>query len=256
MELPKNHLKHKLAAGHISYGIWHGMVDTYAAEICAGAGFDWVMIDGEHTPFDFRSMLLHAQVMAAHDSAVFVRPPIGDSVFLKQLLDAGIQNFLIPMVESADQARELLAAIHYPPKGKRGVGAALGRASQWARIPDYMQKAADELCLILQVESVKGMEELENICQIEGVHGVFIGPADLAASMGYPGGQLKDEVRAEVKRGLEIIKSHKKITGVLAFSEPYIQEYTDAGANFIAICSDALMLAESSAKMAQQYVKK
>ena len=119
-----------------------------------------------------------------------------------------------------------------------------------------MQKASEELCLILQVESVAGMEELENICKLDGVDGIFIGPADLAASMGYPGEQLKDEVRAEVKRGLEMIKSQNKITGVLAFSEPYIQEYTDAGANFIAICSDALMLAESSSKMAAKYVKK
>ncbi|MDW3647750.1 MAG: aldolase/citrate lyase family protein [Bacteroidia bacterium] len=255
MELPRNRLKEKLQSGYVSYGIWHGMVDTYAAEICAGAGFDWVMIDGEHTPFDFRSMLIHAQVMAAHESAVFVRPPIGDPVMLKQLLDAGIQNFLIPMVESAEQAKELVAAIHYPPKGKRGVGAALGRASQWARIPDYIKTAAKELCLILQVESVKGMKELENICQLDGVDGVFIGPADLAASMGYPGEQVRDEVREEVKRGLHIIKSHNKITGVLAFSEPYIQEYTEAGANYIAICSDSLMLAESSSNMARKYVK-
>ena len=246
MDIRKNKIKEYFRQGKTTYGIWNGIAHPYAAEICAGAGFDWVLVDGEHTPFDLQSILANIQVLSAFDVGIMVRPPSDDPVFIKQLLDIGVQSLLIPVVETVEQTEALVRAISYPPKGIRGVGAALSRAAQWTRVPDYYEKVQAELCLVVQVETVKGLQNIEAICQVEGVDGVFIGPADLAASMGFLGQATHEEVRAEVRRGLQIIKESSKVAGTLALSDDLVQEYKAAGASFIGIGVDLILLAKAT----------
>lgn len=169
MEIPTNEFKKRLLAGEPQYGLWLGLSETISAEICAGAGFDWLLIDAEHGPNDLRSILPQLQAIAAYGSYPIVRPPLGDHVLIKQLLETGVQTLLIPMVESAEQAKHLVQAMRYPPHGIRGVGSALARASRWGRITDYAHRANDEMCLLVQVETKEGIANLEVIQCIEGV---------------------------------------------------------------------------------------
>jgi len=256
MEIRKNKVKEYFRQGKSTFGIWNGITNTYAAEICAGSGFDWVLIDAEHAPFDLQSILANHQAMAVHDSGIIVRPPSDDSVFIKKLLDIGVQTLLIPVVETAKQAKQLIRAVTYPPHGIRGVGSALSRAAQWKRVPDYFEKVQDEICLIIQIETVKGMQNIEAICEVEGIDGVFIGPADLAASMGMLGQPMAEEVRTEIRRGLKIIKKSGKVAGVLAVREDVVSEYQEAGASFIGLGVDLILLAKAATALAQKYIKK
>jgi len=255
MQLRKNKVKKIFKSRKVNYGIWNGIVDTYAGEICAGAGFDWVLIDGEHAPFDLRSTIVQMQIMEKYDTGVIVRPPTGDPVLIKQLLDAGAQTLLIPMVDTVEQAEQLVAAMRYPPNGIRGVGTALARAAQWNRVPDYLLKAEKELCLIVQVESTQGMENIDAISKVKGVDGVFIGPADLSASMGYIGQSNQKKVKAEVKRGIKIISKNGKVPGVMAIDEKLIKEYVKAGAEMMGVAIDSFMLAQATTKLASSFDK-
>lgn len=253
MKLRKNKLKELIQSEEISFGLWNGIPHSYAGEICAGAGFDWVLIDAEHAPFDLNSILSQHQAMSTHDSHIMLRPPNDDSVFIKRVLDIGINSLLIPMVETAEQAEKIVAATKYPPLGTRGIGSALSRAAQWKRIPDYFDHANENLCLVLQIESVKGMDNIDAISKVAGVDGVFIGPADLAGSMGMIGQPMHDDVRSEVKRGLSIIKSNGKSAGTLAVREDVVKEYIDAGASFIGLGVDLILLAKATEALAQKY---
>lgn len=253
MEIRKNKVKAYFKEGKTTYGIWNGIANPYVAEICAGAGFDWVVIDSEHAPFDLNSILASSQAMAAHQSGIIVRPPSGDPVYIKRLLDVGVQTLIIPIVETEEQARNLVRAITYPPSGIRGVGAALSRAAQWGRVSDYFEKVQEETCLIIQIETVKGLQNLEAICQIEGIDGVFIGPADLAASMGKLGQSSDEGVKVEIKRALKIIKDSGKVGGILALQDDLVKEYRDAGASFIGIGVDLIALAQATQALANKY---
>ena len=155
MQMPVNTFKQRLSAEQ-QIGLWVGLADPYCAELAANAGFDWLLLDGEHAPNDLRGLLGQLQAVAPYPSQAVIRPPIGDSVVIKQLLDIGAQTLLVPMVESAEQAAELVRAMHYPPKGIRGVGAALARASRWNNIATYLAEADEQMCLLVQVESLKG----------------------------------------------------------------------------------------------------
>ncbi|MFZ2100533.1 MAG: HpcH/HpaI aldolase/citrate lyase family protein, partial [Oricola sp.] len=185
MPAPKNEFKAALARGERQIGCWVGLADAYAAEIMGTTGFDWLLIDGEHAPNDVRSIMRQLQALEASPSHAVVRLPIGETRIVKQILDVGAQTLLIPMVESGEQAAELVRAAQYPPRGVRGVGAALARASKFSAIPDYLATADSEICLLLQVENRAGMAALDDILAVEGVDGIFIGPSDLAADMGY-----------------------------------------------------------------------
>ena len=169
MKIRQNSFKHNLKAGKRQYGIWNGLADSYAAEICAGAGFDWVCIDGEHAPFDLRTILHNMQAIQSHNVSAIVRIPSVDVHLIKQLTDAGAQNILVPMIESAEQARLIAKAMIYPPKGTRGVGTALARAAQWNRVDDYFKLANEQMCCIGQIESIKGVEALDEILEVEGL---------------------------------------------------------------------------------------
>ncbi len=253
MNINENKLKRDLQSDTVQYGIWNGIADTYAAEILGGAGFDFVLIDGEHGPFDLRSMILQLQALQSHNTSSVIRPPVGDPVLIKQYLDAGVQSLLVPMIESAEQAELMVKAMRYPPEGIRGVGSALARAAQWNRVNNYFQDANDQMCLILQVESVKGYDALDEILAVENVDAVFIGPADLAGSMGYLGQPMHPEVIDKVKNGMSRIRKAGKSAGTLAVKKELVEEYVASGANMIGLGVDLVMLAKATKSLAETY---
>ena len=259
MPAPHNPFKHAIAKGELQLGCWMGLADSYIAEISAGSGFDWLLIDGEHAPNDLRSITAQLQVLAARDSHAVVRPPIGETWIIKQLLDAGAQTLLIPMVETSAQAKELVDAVTYPPHGVRGVGSALARASDFAAISDYLTTARDEICLLAQVENLKGMEALNDILAVDGLDGVFIGPSDLAADMGFIGKAGQAEVKAAVIDAITRIVAAGKAAGILTLDKDLQQQCRALGATFIATEIDVTLFARNmrmAAKHASERLKR
>lgn len=253
MKIPTNHFKQGLQTDQTLYGLWLGLGETFSAEICAGAGFDWLLIDSEHGPNDLRSILAQLQAIAPYASQPVVRPPQGDHVLIKQLLETGVQTLLIPMVDTAEQAEGLVKAMRYPPAGIRGVGSALARASRWGRIDDYAAQADAQMCLLVQVETKCGYENLEAILAVEGVDGVFFGSADLAASYGYLGQSTHPEIVAAIDVGLRKVRAAGKAGGVLCSNKALNQRYIDAGARFVAVGVDALLLASATTELLRSY---
>jgi 4-hydroxy-2-oxoheptanedioate aldolase len=225
-------------------GLWMNLVSPIAAEALAGAGFDWLLIDGEHGPNDIPTILAQVQAIGSRTSVV-VRPPVGEVRMIKQLLDLGVQTILVPMIESADHAAQMVKAMHYPPVGMRGVGATIARASDYGRITDYITSANDQTCLILQIESRAGLAALPEILKLDGVDGVFIGPADLAADMGHPGNSSAPEVQAAIDKALAAIMASGKSAGILTFDAKAAQRYSAMGVTFLGIGSDVAVLVKA-----------
>ena len=251
MPAPTNTFKNALQNKQTQIGCWVGLADAYSAEISATAGFDWLLIDGEHAPNDIRSISAQLQVINASDSHPVVRVPIGEEWILKQVLDVGAQNILIPMIESGEQAQAMVDAVTYPPTGRRGVGSALARASNFAGIPDYLQTADEQICLLLQVENRAGLKALDDILAVDGVDGVFIGPSDLAADMGYLGQPNAPEVVDTVLDAIKRIKSAGKAPGVLAVDTNFAKQCLDAGAMFVATGIDVTLFANTMRALAK-----
>ncbi|MCC5986858.1 MAG: 4-hydroxy-2-oxoheptanedioate aldolase [Pararhodobacter sp.] len=253
MVLPENGFKAALAAGRVQIGCWVGLADAYGAEIAGEAGFDWLVIDGEHAPNDMRSILAQLQALGRSASHQVVRLPVGAEWMIKQVLDIGAQTVLVPMVESAAQAQALVRAMRYPPVGTRGVGAALARASRFSGIADYVQHADEGLCLLVQVENRAGLEALDDIASMDGVDGVFIGPADLAADMGHRGRPDAPEVRAAIADAIARIRAAGKPAGILATDEAQAREWLGHGVGFLAVGIDVLVLARGLRDLAGRF---
>jgi 4-hydroxy-2-oxoheptanedioate aldolase len=234
-------------------GCWLGLADPYAAELCATAAYDWLLIDGEHAPNDLRTILAQLQAIAPYPPSALVRPPIGDVALIKQLLDIGVQTLLIPMVETAAQAAQMVAATRYPTAGIRGVGSSLARASRWNSIPNYLQEANSEMCILVQVESAHALRNIEAIAAVEGVDGIFIGPSDLAASMGHLGNHNHPDVQTDIDDAIERIKKTGKPPGILALDETAAKRYIAMGCRFVAVGVDALLLARAVRDLAQKF---
>lgn len=254
MPAPRNHFRAALLEGRPQIGLWLGLAEPYLADLSARAGFDWLLIDGEHGPNDIRSILAQLQAIAPSKSQPVVRLPHGDAALIKQALDIGAQTLLIPMVETAAQAEQLVRAVHYPPRGMRGVGAALARASAFGTIRDYLGTAGDEVCLLVQVESVTALAALPEIVDVDGVAGVFIGPSDLAASMGYLGNPGAPEVQEAVLSGIRLIAEHGKAPGVLTSDHAFARRCLEAGAIFVAVGSDVGLYMNALTTTAAQFV--
>ena len=254
MPAPKNRFKQALKEGRPQIGLWLALANANTAELLGGAGFDWLLVDGEHAPNDLPLLAAQLQALSRSTSHAVIRPPIGETWIIKQLLDIGVQTLLIPMVESGAQAADLVKATHYPPKGVRGVGAALARASEFSRTTDYLQTAGDEICLLLQVESRAGLEALDEIARTEGVDGVFIGPADLAADMGYLGKPGAPEVQKAVEKAILQIQSQGKAAGILTSDQSLARTYLALGATFVAVGSDVGLLVTSSDRLRMQFI--
>ncbi len=253
MELPRNKFKQALADGGPIYGLWLGLPDNSVAEIAAGAGFDWLLIDHEHGPFELRDIMSHLQAIAPHPVAPIVRPVEGNAALLKKLLDIGAQTLLIPMVDNAEQAKALVSAVRYPPQGTRGLGTSMARAAQWNRVPGYVEKANDEICLLVQVETASAMQNLDAILAVDGVDGVFIGPSDLSASMGHVGDAGHPEVREAIGNGLAAIKQAGKIAGLLCMDPDLVTKYVEQGADFVGVGVDTLILSQGAQRLAQRF---
>lgn len=251
--LAQNLFKAALRQPQPQIGLWLGLADAYSAEVCATAGFDWLLIDSEHGPNDLRSTLASLQAIAAYPSRPVVRVPHGDPALIKQVLEIGATTLLVPMVETAGQALELVRAMRYPPAGVRGVGSGLARSSRWGGITNYLAEANENVCLLVQVETIGAIEQLDAIAAIEGVDGVFIGPADLSASMGLLGQPSHPDVRSVVERAIERIQRAGKAAGVLAVDDAIARRYIELGARFVAVGVDATLLASATRSLAMRF---
>jgi 4-hydroxy-2-oxoheptanedioate aldolase len=243
MQIKTNIFKAALKSGErAQIGLWLGLTDPICAEISAGAGFDWLLIDGEHAPNDVR--------YAVHP---IVRPVSGDVQLIKQLLDIGAQTLLVPMVESAEQAKQLVAAMRYPPAGIRGVGATLARASQWNRVTNYLHDANDQMCLLVQVETRLGLENLDAIAAVEGVDGMFIGPSDLSAALGHLGKPTHADVQQAIEDAIRRIRSAGRAAGILSTDETLSRHYLSLGCAFVAVGLDGNLLMRATQDLARKF---
>lgn len=235
-------------------GMWVSSASPLIAEVCAGAGLDWILLDAEHAPNDLQTLLGQLHAISGYPVTPVVRPPVGDTVLLKQYLDLGVQNLLVPMVDTAEQAAELVRAIRYPPHGVRGVGSSLARSSRWNRYDGYLPTASSTVSLIVQIESATAVANVDAILAVDGVDGVFVGPADLAASMGVLGEQGHPEVVAAAERVLAAASAAGKPAGVNAFVPEAAERYLAAGARFVAVGADVTLLARASEALAERFV--
>ena len=254
MTLPEERFNRALAQGQPQFGLWAALADPYVAEVLATAGFDWLLIDIEHAPNDLRSTLGQLQAVAPYATHPVVRPVRSERALIKRLLDIGAQTLLVPMIDTAEQAAEVVAATRYPPRGVRGVGSSLARASRWNHVPDYLTTAASELCVLVQVETVTGLANLEAIVHVDGVDGVFFGPSDLSASMGLLGKAGDPAVRDAVLGGIRIVCAAHKAAGVLTTDRALARAYLDAGALFVAVGTDIGILGAAAAELKQAFV--
>lgn len=243
----------RLRGSELLLGMWVASGSAYNTEICAASGIDALVIDAEHGPNDLLTVLAQLQAVAAHPVEALVRLPSGDPVLIKQLLDAGARNLVVPMVESAEQARSAVAATRYPPEGIRGVGGAFARASNWGRTPGYLQSAADTLTLTVQVESAAGLQVLGEIAAVDGVSAVFLGPADLAASMGHLGQPTHPEVVAAIEKAIGTITEAGTTACVNAFDVQLARRYAGAGARFVVVGADVSLLALGSVELVAKH---
>lgn len=236
--------------------MWLASGSGYIAEICAGSGIDWLLLDQEHAPNDLRTTLEQLQALAGYPEVdVLVRPPSADPVTIKRLLDIGAQNIIVPMIDDPAEAGAAVAATRYPPAGIRGVGSALARASRWNRISDYLATADASVSLTVQVETVAGLDSLGAIADVDGVDAVFIGPADLAASMGKLGRPEDPDVVPVIEDALATISERGKAAGVNAFNEMIARRYVAAGASFVLVGADVALLARGAEQLVDRYRK-
>lgn len=253
MDMPKNLFKRRLQRAEWQVGLFVGLASAYSMEILAGAGFDWLVIDAEHSPNNPASVLAQLQAAAAYPVQMLVRPMSHDPALIKQYLDAGAQTLLLPLVDSAAQAQELVRAVRYPPEGIRGVAASLARAAHWTGIDDYVRHANTEVCLVVQVETRQGLENLDAILRVEGVDGVFIGPADLAASLGHLGEAGHPDVKAAIEGALRRIAAAGKAAGVFVTDLVLARHYRSCGASFVAVGGDTTLLRSAALKLAASF---
>ncbi len=253
MPAPTNPLKTALKNGKTAFGAWTSLGDINSAEIMATAGFDFLVLDNEHSPNDLRSTRDQLVALGAAGTHGVVRVPIGETWMIKQMLDVGAQSILVPMVESGAQAEAMVKACRFPPKGTRGVGYALGRASRFGAISDYGPTADAQICLIVQVESRAGLAALDDILAVDGVDAVFIGPADLAADLGHLGNPMHPDVIATILDTLTKIKAAGKAPGLLTSDPDLIDKALAAGTQFMAVATDVLLLAQNARKVAARY---
>jgi 4-hydroxy-2-oxoheptanedioate aldolase len=226
---------------------------SYAsAEVCASAGFDWILIDMEHAPNELPMVHNQLHAAAAYPCSVLVRVPWNDTVLIKRLLDVGVQSLLIPYVQNEDEARRAVAAVRYPPRGVRGVSAN-SRSNRFGRVKDYFRQADDEICLLLQIETRAAIGQIEKMAAIDGVDGLFIGPQDLAADLGHLGNPGHPQVQEAIAEAIRRIKATGKVAGLLNFNEPEAKKWIEQGARFVAVTSDQFLLARETAAVAARF---
>ena len=252
MELKKNAFKAALARGERQIGLWSSLCSPMVAEIIGGAGFDWILIDTEHSPNDLPEVVAQLQALSTSSATPIVRPAWNDPVLIKRLLDGGAQSLLLPFVQNVAEAKAAVAATRYPPHGIRGVTTS-ARGGGYGRIKDYLKVAASEICVLVQIETAEALADLEGIAEVEGVDGVFIGPADLAASLGHLGDQAHPNVQAAIKDAVERLNKLGKPAGILTGIEEQAQRYIEWGYAFVAVGADLGLLARNAEALAARF---
>jgi 4-hydroxy-2-oxoheptanedioate aldolase len=256
MKTPINAFKKALAEQRTQYGLWCSLLGPLSTEICAAAGYDWLLLDAEHTPNDPVNLLQQSQIIAAYPGTHAVaRVPMGHGyvgqALIKQYLDLGIQTLLVPMVDTPEQARELVRCMRYPPEGIRGMAAA--RASGWGRNPSYAKEANDQVCLLVQVETREGMANLDAIAATEGVDGVFIGPSDLSAAFGHLGDPWHPEMQELIADAFRRIRAAGKGVGILTLDETLARKHVEMGATFIALGTDSNLMVKATSGLLARF---
>lgn len=252
MKRPENRFKHALIEGRQQIGLWCSLPGPYVAEAVAGSGFDWLLFDTEHSPGDPLTVLAQLQAVAPYDVSPIVRPASNDTVLIKRFLDIGAQTLLVPYVQNAEEARSAVAATRYPPQGVRGVSG-VTRATRFGRAEGYARRAAEELCVLVQVETQEALDGLGAIAAVDGVDGVFIGPADLAASLGHVGEPGHPTVIAAVEDAIRRIRACGKPAGILTPDTAFAARCIELGTLFTAVGVDAALLARGTEKLARQF---
>lgn len=251
-ELPRNAFKHAILAGQHQLGLWVSLVSPYSAEIVAGSGFDWLLLDTEHSPAEVTAVLPQLQAVAPYPVSPIVRPAWNDKVLVKRHLDQGAQTLLIPYVSTPEEALAAVEAMRYPTRGVRGVAGST-RATRFGRVKDYLRRCEEELCLLVQVETRQGLDNLEAIAKVEGIDGVFIGPADLAAGLGHLGEIGHPEVQSAIFDGIRRIRACGKAPGILATDEAFARKAIEAGTLFTAVGVDSAILARETERLAARF---
>jgi 4-hydroxy-2-oxoheptanedioate aldolase len=252
MDLPQNPFKRALRAGKPQIGLWSSLSSNYSVEVIAGAGFDWILLDCEHSPNDLESLLTQLQAAAPYPSHPVVRVPWNDMVNMKRVLDVGAQSLLVPYVSTAEEARSAVAYTRYPPAGVRGV-AGTTRATRFGRVKDYAKRAHEEICLLVQVETQAALDNIEAICAVDGVDGVFIGPADLHASLGHTGEIANAKVKPMIDDAIRRIRKAGKAPGILTPNEADAKHWLSCGGLFVAVGADVGILARGAEALAAKF---
>ncbi len=252
MELMRNNFKKAIAEGRVQIGLWSSLCSNIGAEVLADAGFDWILLDGEHSPNDVPSTMSQMQALVGGTASPIVRPAWNDAVMIKRILDIGAQTILVPYVQNAEEAKRAVAAVRYPPAGIRGVASST-RANHYGRVNNYLKLADSEICLLVQVETRPALGELEAIARVEGVDGVFIGPSDLAASLGHIGNPAHPEVQAALEDAVKRLKAVGKAAGILTLSEEEARRYIGWGYTFVAVGSDIGLLGRGADALVKKF---
>jgi len=251
-EFQRNAFKHAIAAGKLQIGLWSSLCSNIVADIIGDSGFDWILLDTEHSPNEIPDLVEQLQAVRGGTATPIIRPAWNDAVLAKRALDIGAQTLLFPYVQNVEEAKRAVASTRYPPQGIRGVSVA-ARASRYGRTPGYLGKANAEICVLVQVETREAMKEREAIANVDGVDGVFIGPSDLAASLGHLGNPAHPEVQEAIHNAVKRLKKVGKPAGILTGNEEEIRRYIDWGYLFVAVGSDVGLLAKSADTLAKKF---
>ena len=252
MDLPVNTFKRALKEGERQIGLWSSLASHYSVELLAGSGFDWLLFDTEHSPNELDMVFTQLQAIAPYPTHPVVRVPWNDMVMTKRFLDIGAQSLLIPYVQSAEEARNAVAFTRYPPEGVRGIAGSV-RANRFGRVKDYHKRAHEELCVLVQIETQSGIDNLDEITAVDGVDGVFIGPADLHASLGYRGETANPKVKPVIDDAIRRIRKAGKAPGILTGVEADARHWLELGCQFVAVGSDTVILARETQNLATKF---
>jgi 4-hydroxy-2-oxoheptanedioate aldolase len=255
MELQRNEFKHAIAAGKLQIGLWNSLCSNIVTEIVCHSGFDWLLLDTEHSPNELPAVMAQLQSVQRGTATPIVRPAWNDTVLIKRILDIGAQSILVPFVQNAEEAKRAVAATRYPPEGVRGITTS-GRAARYGRIKDYVKKANSEICLLVQAETREALDNLEAIASVDGVDGVFVGPADLSASFGHIGNPQHPEVQKAMEDVAKRLKKVGKPAGILTPIEEEARRYIEWGYTFVALGSDLGLLAKGADSLATKFKQK
>jgi 4-hydroxy-2-oxoheptanedioate aldolase len=252
MDMPANQFKRAIKEGRHQVGLWCSLASSMSIEIVAGSGFDWLLLDTEHSPNDLPMVYGQLQAVMEGTAQPIVRPPWNDMVVIKRYLDAGVQSFLIPTVQSEEEAKAAVAYTRYPPRGVRGFASG-SRSSRFGRIKDYHTRCEEEICVLVQIETQAGLDNLEAIARVEGVDGVFIGPGDLSAAIGYLGQPMHPEVLKVIEDAIVRIRAAGNAPGILTPDETFARRCIELGCLFTAVGSDSGILARTTEQLAQRF---